>query len=133
MKFDYQPDTSKEDLMLAQKVWAVIGANQNPRKFGNKIYRKLKNNNYKVFAVNPFYQTVDDDPCYASLTDLPEKPAVLDMVVSPAKGIPFIKEAAALGIQYIWLQPGTYDDSVMSLIDELGLTAVQACVLVAIR
>lgn len=133
MKFEYQPDTSKEDLMLAQKVWAVIGANQNPRKFGNKIYRKLKTNNYKVFAVNPFYQTVDGDPCYAALADLPEKPAVLDMVVSPAKGIPFLKEAAAFGIQYIWLQPGTYDDSLMALIDELGLTAVQACVLVAIR
>ena len=119
--------------MLDCKVWAVIGANENPKKYGNMIYRKLKARGYNVYPVNPRYETVDGDTCYATLSDLPEVPDVINMVVAPARGDAFLREAASLGIRYVWLQPGTYDDDLLQLIEELELTAVQACVLVATR
>lgn len=119
--------------MLEKKAWAVVGANQDPDKFGNKIYMKLKSRGYEVFAVNPGYETVDGDKCYKDLSSLPKIPDVIDMVVSPKRGKAVLEEAARLGIKDIWLQPGTYDDELMSRIDELGLRAVQACVLVALR
>ncbi len=119
--------------MLDCKVWAVIGANENPKKYGNMIYRKLKARGYNVYPVNPRYETVDGDTCYATLSDLPEVPDVINMVVAPSRGAAFLREAASLGIRYVWLQPGTYDDDLLQLIEELELTAVQACVLVATR
>jgi predicted CoA-binding protein len=121
-----------EEMMLEKKVWAVVGANDNPEKYGNMIYRKLKANGYKVYPVNPMYETIEGDKCYKNLASLPDKPEVIDMVVSPKRGIPVINEAAELGIKNIWLQPGTYNDELMNLIQEKGLTAVQACVLVAL-
>jgi predicted CoA-binding protein len=121
-----------EEMMLEKKVWAVVGANDNPEKYGNMIYRKLKANGYKVYPVNPIYETIEGDKCYKNLASLPDKPEVIDMVVSPKRGIPVINEAAELGIKKIWLQPGTYNDERMTLIQEKGLTAVQACVLVAL-
>lgn len=121
-----------EEMMLEKKVWAVVGANDNPQKYGNMIYRKLKANGYRVYPVNPLYETIEGDKCYKDLASLPDKPEVIDMVVSPKRGIPVINEAAELGIKNIWLQPGTYNDELMKLIDEKGLTAVQACVLVAL-
>jgi len=133
MNFEVKINTTLEEQMLAKKVWAIIGANQNPDKYGNMIYKKMKRKNYRVYAVNPRYQSIDEDPCYASLTDLPEKPDVINIVVSPEIAKPFLKEAAELGINNIWFQPGTHDDSIMALAVELGLTAVQACVLVATR
>ncbi|MDK2800034.1 MAG: uncharacterized protein PWP27_754 [Clostridiales bacterium] len=122
-----------EELMLEKKVWAVVGANQNPEKYGNMIYKKLKVRGYEVYAVNPLYDTVEGDPCYKDLSSLPKLPEVIDMVVSPKRAKPVIEEAAKLGIKYIWFQPGTYDDEVMDLAKNLGLEAVQACVLVATR
>lgn len=119
--------------MLSCKTWAVIGANRNPAKYGHMIYDKLKRHGYRVYAVNPNYETIDGDLCYASLNDLPEKPDVIDMVVSPRISEHVLKEAAVLHIRCVWLQPGTYDQSVLKLIDQLGLTAIQACVLVALR
>lgn len=119
--------------MLEKKIWAVIGANQDTEKYGNMIYRKLKSRGYQVYAVNPVYDTVDGDKCYKNLSELPVKPEVIDMVVSPKRGKAFIEEAARLGIEYIWLQPGTYDDELLLLIDKLGLKSVKACVLVALR
>ncbi|NLW12326.1 MAG: CoA-binding protein [Clostridiaceae bacterium] len=119
--------------MLEYKQWAVVGANSKPEKYGNKIFRRLRAKGYDVYPVNPVYKEIEGEQCYPDLSSLPSKPEVINMVVSPKRGGAFLKEAAELGIKYIWLQPGTHDDSVMSLIDELGLTALQGCVLVATR
>jgi predicted CoA-binding protein len=122
-----------EELMLEKKVWAVVGANQDPEKYGNMIYKRLKAKGYEVYAVNPLYDTIEGDPCYKNLSSLPKTPEVIDMVVSPKRAKPVLEEAAKLGIKYVWFQPGTYDDEVMALAENLGLEAVQACVLVAAR
>lgn len=122
-----------EEIMLKKKIWAVVGANENPQKYGNMIYKKLKAHGYTVYPVNPKREEVDGEKCYPDLSSLPQKPDVIDMVVSPQRGMPVIEEAAKLGIKYIWLQPGTYDEELLALIDRLGLQAVQACVLVALR
>lgn len=122
-----------EETMLQKKVWAVVGANRNPEKYGNRIYKKLKDKGYEVYAVNPGYDTVEGDPCYPSLSALPVVPEVVNFVITPERVIGVLDEASRLGIRYLWLQPGTHDDAVMAKIAELGLEAVQACVLVATR
>lgn len=122
-----------EEIMLKKKIWAVVGANDNPQKYGNMIYKKLKAYGYTVYPVNPKREFIDGDKCYPDLSSLPQKPDVIDMVVSPQRGMLVLEEAAKLGIRYIWLQPGTYDDDLLALIDKLGLQAVRACVLVALR
>jgi uncharacterized protein len=122
-----------EEMMLQKKVWAVVGANEDPDKYGNMIFKKLLSRGYRVYPVNPKYDEVEGNKCYKDLTSLPEVPEVLDMVVSPKRGKPIIEEASKLGIKNIWLQPGTYDEELMQLISTKDLTAVQACVLVALR
>ena len=121
-----------KESMLENKIWAVIGANNDPDKFGNIIYRRLKSEGYIVYPVNPMYDNVEGDKCYPNLASLPQKPEVLDMVVSPKRGGAFIEEAAQLGIKNIWLQPGTYDQELLGLIKKKQLVALQACVLVAL-
>ncbi|MCK9251507.1 MAG: CoA-binding protein [Clostridiales bacterium] len=122
-----------EEEMLAQKAWAVVGANQNPEKYGHIIYAKLKRKGYRVYAVNPRYESIDGEPCYAALSDLPERVAVVNMVVAPKAGRAYIEEAAQLGVPYVWFQPGTFSDELGLLADRLGLKYVQACALVATR
>lgn len=119
--------------MLAQKAWAVVGANQNPDKYGYMIFDKLKRKGYRVYAVNPRYTAIDADPCYASLAALPERVSVVNMVVSPQAGKAYLEEAARLSIPYIWFQPGTFSEELGALADRLGLEYVQACALVATR
>ncbi len=121
-----------EEDMLDKKVWAVIGANENREKYGYKIYKTLKSQGYTVYPVNPNYETIEGDKCYPDLSSLPEKPEVLDMVVSPKRGMDVLKEADKLGIRNIWLQPGTYNDQLMELIKEKGLNAVKACILISL-
>lgn len=121
------------ETMLAKRVWAVIGVSRNPNKYSNMIYHKLKKNNYTVYAVNPTISDVDGDPVYPSLSALPEKPDVINMVVAPAHGAAYLENAAELGVTDVWFQPGTHDDNIQELADRLGLQTVQGCVLVASR
>jgi len=119
--------------MLNKRVWAVIGVSRKAHKYSNMIYHKLKNNNYQVYAVNPTLREVDGDPVYPSLSALPEKPDVINMVVAPETGAGYLKEAGQLGVTDVWFQPGTHDDEIQALADRLGLNTVQGCVLVASR
>ncbi|MGE5627046.1 MAG: CoA-binding protein [Solirubrobacterales bacterium] len=123
---------SDKEIMLNQKIWAVAGANQNCIKFGNKIYRKLKEKGYEVYPINPMYDNVEGDACYKDMTSMAKIPDVLNIVVSPERAVPLIKEAASLGVKYIWFQPHTYNDEVLQITRELGIIAVKDCVLVAL-
>ncbi|MCC5911613.1 MAG: CoA-binding protein [Clostridiaceae bacterium] len=120
-------------IMLEKKVWAVIGVTPDTEKFGYKIYKKLKDHNYKVYGINPKYDEVEGDKIYASLKDLPEKPECVDMVVGPKVSKSVLKEIKEAGIEYVWFQPGTFDEEVIDLAEEYNLNIVYYdCVLVAL-
>jgi predicted CoA-binding protein len=84
----------------------VIGATDRPGKYGGIIYRDLKRKGYKVFAVNPYRETVDGDPCWHSVVDLPETPTIADFVIPAARGLLVLDECERAGIGNIWVQPG---------------------------
>lgn len=120
--------------MLSEKSWAVIGATQNPSKFGNIIFKRLVNAGYKVYPVNPVYGEVEGNVCYGTLSALPELPNCLNVVVGPDKAIAFIDEAAQLGIDYIWFQPGSFNEETLAYAASKGLQVVaHHCVLVELN
>ncbi|GAB6108777.1 CoA-binding protein [Fusibacter bizertensis] len=117
--------------MLEQKKWAVVGATDNPDKFGNKIYKKLKKFGYEVYAVNPMYQVVDGDKCYNNLSELPVKVDCVDVVVNPERAIETLNEVMALKIENIWFQPGTFTPEIVETSEVAGVNTVYLnCVLV---
>lgn len=126
-------DRETAELLLRSNRWAVVGANNNPEKYGNIIYKRLKAEGREVYAVNPLYETVDGDTCYPDLTSLPAIPEVVNMVVTPKRGYAVVDEAEKLGISHMWFQPGTHDTDLLSYTEEKGLTALTACVLVALN
>ena len=117
------------DIMLAEKIWAVIGVSHDHKKFSNRIYRRLRNLGYTVYAINPGLPEVEGDRCYPDLNALPEKPSVINMVISPRLSPPVLQAAAALGIKYVWFQPGTWNEEIDRLGQELNLTMLQDCIL----
>ena len=116
-------EKNKKD-MLAKKVWAVVGVTPDQQKFGYKIYKILKDKGYEVYGINPRYDEVDGEKLYNNLTELPVKPDCVDMVVNPRVGKPIIDEAASLGIEYIWLQPGTFDEDTIEQVENKELKYV---------
>ena len=113
---------------------AVVGATDDPAKFGGRIYRNLKGKGFRILAVNPGRATVDGDPCYPSLAALPETPAIVNLVVPPAASLQVLQVCLALGLSRVWLQPGAEDDAVLAFATANGFTfRARDCIMVAAR
>ena len=107
--------------MLDKKIWAVVGVSGKKKKWGYRLYNILKENDYKVYGVSPNYDEIEGDRVYHSLKDVPEKVDVINMVVSPRISINILGEANSLGIEYVFFQPGSYNNEVVAKAEELGL------------
>jgi predicted CoA-binding protein len=107
--------------MLEKKIWAVVGVTAKKDKWGYKIFNILKENNYDTYGVSPNYDDIEGNKIYSSLGQIPVKVDVVDLVVSPKISLNVLDEAKELGIEYIFFQPGTYNDEVIAKAQELGL------------
>lgn len=127
-------DTITRLLDDGDPVVAVVGATDNPQKFGNRIYLDLKGKGFRVYAVNPFRATVDDDPTYASLSELPVTPDILTFVVPPARTLRILEQAKDLGLKRVWIQPGAENEVVMAYLAEHQFDYVaDDCIMVRTR
>jgi predicted CoA-binding protein len=114
-----------------RRVWAVVGASQDRSKFGNRIFRSLREAGYTVYPVNPKGGTLEGAQVYCTLADLPEGVEVLDFVVPPAITEEVVKEAHHLGLNRIWLQPGAESKEAIAYCQANGLQVVyDACAMV---
>ncbi len=113
---------------------AVIGATDHPRKYGGIIYRDLKAKGFRVFAVNPYRDTVDGDPCWHSVKDLPETPTIANFVVPSKRGLDVLAECAEAGIENIWVQPGAFSSDMRAALQEGPFTWIaDSCIMVRAR
>jgi len=94
------------DEFTNQRVWAVVGVSQDPEKYGYQIFHDLRAAGYTVYPVNPKGGEIGGQKVYLSLRDLPEKPAVVDVVVPPQATEKVVGECAELGLKRVWMQPG---------------------------
>src|SRR4030043_1114018 len=92
---------------MAQKRFAIVGATDNPEKYGHQIFKNLKNRGYEVYPVNPKLKELEGTRCYASLANIPVKVDVVDFVVPPGVTEEILKECKELGLSRIWLPPGS--------------------------
>ena len=111
---------------------AVVGATDSVHKYGARIYRDLKRKGFPVYAVNPNRETVDGDPAYASLFDLPSRPTVIDFVVPPDQTLDVLEQALDLGYTDVWIQPGAESARVVEYLDDHHFNyLVDACIMVS--
>ena len=115
---------------MEQKRFAVVGATDNPQKYGNQIVKNLKGRGYEVYPVNPRLQKVEGLTCYASLADLPVRPDVVDFVVPPPATEETLKQCREMGLERIWLQPGSESEAAIAYCQENNLKVVHSvCVM----
>ena len=115
---------------MAQKKFAVIGATDNPGKYGNQIVKNLKGRGYEVYPVNPKLKELEGLRCYAAIGDVPVKVDVVDFVVPPAVTEQVLEQCKKLGLDRIWLQPGSESEKAINYCLENNMKVVHdVCVM----
>ena len=115
---------------VSGKAMAVVGVSAAGKGFGNYAYGELKKRGFSLLAVHPTAGTIQGDPCFPRLADLPEKVERLLVVVKPERAEDVVREAAAAGIRHVWLQQGAESPAAVKLGEAAGLNVVTGqCIL----
>ena len=112
---------------------AVVGANSDRRKFGNKAVRAYLAAGYEVFPVHPTETTVEGLPAFQSVKDIPR--ATLDRVtvyLPPAVGLKVLDEFTAKPVGDVYLNPGADAPEVVEKAKRLGLNVIAGCSILAV-
>lgn len=127
-EFELTPVEKRVQDFVNRRIWAVVGVSQDPAKYGNRIFRSLRDAGYVVYGVNPKGGELDGQPLYPSLADLPEKVEVVDIVVPPQATEQVVQEAHRLGLNRVWMQPGAESETAIAWAESRGMEVVHdAC------
>ncbi len=110
---------------------AVVGASNNPKKYGNIIVRNLSEKGYTVLPINPREKEIAGLPAWPDLASAPRPIDIVNFVTPPAVTRKVLEEVARLGLPNVWLQEGSYDDEVLELVSRAPFrTVYDACIMV---
>lgn len=105
--------------------WAVVGVSNDRSKFGRRIFESMRGAGYEVVPIHPALKQLDDGtPVYARVSDLPEPPEVVDLVVPPAATVKVVQDCIDAGISYVWFQPGAESEEAIALAENAGLNVI---------
>jgi predicted CoA-binding protein len=115
---------------VSERTMAVVGVSAAGKGFGNAAYSELKKRGFRLLPVHPTARTIQGDPCWRRLADLPEKVDRVLVVVKPDRAEEVVRDAAAAGITHVWLQQGAESPAAVEAGAAHGLNVVRGqCIL----
>lgn len=117
-------------MAMINKNVALVGASDDPEKYAYKALRKLKENGYRVFPINPSLKTLEGQTVYASISDIPEAVDTVTLYVSAPVSTKISGEILAKKPERIIFNPGAENDQLEALAASRGIKTLKACTLV---
>ena len=124
--------TARIQAFLAADSFAVVGASVDRSKYGNKVLRCYQQHGRTVHPINPRAEEVEGLKAYPTLAALPAPVPAISVITPPAITEQVVRDAAAAGVQHVWMQPGAESNEAIKAAEELGLSVIAGgpCLLV---
>ncbi|MBL8523307.1 MAG: CoA-binding protein [Betaproteobacteria bacterium] len=116
--------SSLRRILHQNKTIAVVGLSANWWRPSFFVAKYLQEHGYRVVPVNPAYQEVLGERCYATLRDVPEKIDMVDCFRKPEEIPALAEEAIAIGAKCLWMQLGVTHEDAATRAREAGLDVV---------
>ena len=113
---------------------AVIGLSEDSAKPSHYVSAYMQQHGYKLYPINPSIQEVLGEKSYASLSDLPIKPDIVNVFRLP-KYIPaIVDEMIQLRLPNLWVQQGIVNREAAARAEAAGIHVVMDhCIMVEHR
>src|SRR5512137_1936580 len=85
---------------------AVVGLSAEWHRPSFFVAKYLQQHGYRVIPVNPRYESILGERCYARLEDIPEPVDMVDVFRREADVPPIARSAVAIGAKCLWQQLG---------------------------
>ena len=120
-----------ESLKDKNKTIALVGASNDPTKYGNKILLNLKSKGFNVIPVNNKGEEIDGSLSFKNVSDIKDCPSIINFVVPPNIGIEITKDLVEKGYDNFWYQPGAESKEISTFLKENGKNYIDdKCIMV---
>ena len=103
---------------------AIVGLSADWYRPSNFVGKYLQQHGYRIVPVNPRYERILGEPCFAALEDIPFAVDMVDVFRRSADALPFARSAVAIGAKCLWQQIGVVNADADALVREAGLDSV---------
>ncbi len=111
-------------ILATSRVLAVVGLSADwyrPSFFAAKY---MQEHGYSIIPVNPRYEQILGQRCYASLKEIPVAVDIVDVFRKTGDVLPIARDAVAIGAKVLWQQIGVKNLEAAALAESAGLDAV---------
>ena len=109
---------------MASGPYAVVGASTDRDKYGNKVLRAYQQHGQEVFPINPRATEIEGMKAYPNLAAVPAKIRAISVITPPAITEQVVRDAAAAGVKYVWMQPGAESFEAIQTAEALGMEVI---------
>ena len=98
---------------VESKTYAIAGVSRDKKKFGNYVFRNLKEKGYEILPINPNAAEINGVVCYADVSALPDNISHLIVLTKKNQTLQVVEAAVKKGIKNIWVQQSSETKEVM--------------------
>jgi predicted CoA-binding protein len=113
-----------EAILKECRIIAVVGLSSSPGRASHGVASYMKRNGYKVIAVNPNETEVYGEEAYPTLSKVPAKIDLVDILRRSSEAGAAVDDAIAVGARAVWLQEGVIDEAAAQRALDAGLKVV---------
>jgi predicted CoA-binding protein len=111
----------------------VLGASPKEDRYANQAMKLLAEHGHHPIPVNPAFDTVLGEKCYASISDVPGAIDTVTVYVGAARSEPLMLDILAAKPRRIIFNPGAGNSHLASEARTCGIEVVEGCTLVMLR
>jgi predicted CoA-binding protein len=116
-------------ILKSAKTVAVVGLSAEWHRPSYFAAKYMQQHGYRVLPVNPRYEAILGERCYARLEDIPVPVDIVDVFRKPEDVLPIARSAVAIGAKCLWQQIGVKNLEADALARAAGLdTVMDRCV-----
>ncbi|ANX05452.1 CoA-binding protein [Immundisolibacter cernigliae] len=116
--------TTLRRILTACRTIAVVGLSADWNRPSYFAAKYMQHHGYRIVPVNPRYEEVLGERCYASLADIPHAVDMVDVFRRTQDVLPIAEQAIAIGAKCLWQQLGVMNLEADRLARAAGLDSV---------
>jgi uncharacterized protein len=112
---------------------AILGASPRQDRYAFRAFEMLREYGHHPIPINPTYQEVLGERCYASIKDITEKIDTVTVYVAKRRSDSLIDEIVSAKPRRIIMNPGAENPDLARQAEAEGVEVVEGCTLVMLR
>ncbi len=111
-------------ILIENKRVAIVGLSDDWSRPSNFVGKYLLEHGFEVIPVNPKYDEILGQKCYADLKDIPTPVDIVDLFQRSDRIPPFVDDAIKIGAKVVWMQLGIINEEAAQTARDAGLEVV---------